>query len=219
MGQVAVLDEIIEIKRHQRAIVVGRTGSGKTTFSKSVITQFPFVVAMDPKGRFNLPWGRIAQSPDQLYRMEPRPFEPQIYRPERRYYRDQEAWNSVFDLVYRRQNTTLYVDEVEGVIDAPRVPDAYEDCISRGRELNIRVISCNQRPTLIPLRLLTEADHYVMYRLQWEDDVKRMATLMGKEVLEPLPLTEEHAFYYYRVGGKVSKHVLNLPEGGASNVD
>jgi ABC-type dipeptide/oligopeptide/nickel transport system ATPase component len=205
-----IADEIIDIQRDQRAIFVGRTGSGKSTLAASLLTQFPYVVVIDEKGRFQLPWSRTAKTPAELFRQEIKPFEPQIYKPDLPHWQLEE-YDKVFRWVFERQNTTLYVDEIGAAVNGPNSPPYYGGCITRGRELNIRVISGTQRPSRIPINLLSEADHYVMYSLQWEDDRKRMAQLMGEEVL--IPLTDPHAFYYYEVGGGPARqYILDLED-------
>jgi len=58
------------------------------------------------------------------------------------------------------------------------------------------MITCTQRPTGIDLRLLSEAEHYVCFRLRKENDRKRMAEVMGdKVVTHP---ARGHAFWYMR---------------------
>lgn len=207
-------DDIVDIGPKERAVFVGRTMSGKTTLAKHLLPQYPFVVVIDPKGTFELPGSRIATTPEELRRLPVQPYEPQIYRPHEQYW-TVDAYDEVFRTVYQRRNTTCYVDEVYGVMRGPQVPLYYRAIITRGAELHIRVISATQRPSRIPLEILTESDHYVLYTLTAEDDVKRMAEHMGQTVLEPL--TVEHSFYYYRVGGQNAPRVykLRLPEEAA----
>jgi hypothetical protein len=69
--------------------------------------------------------------------------------------------------------------------------------LTRGRSKHIRSINCTQRPFSVPLGILTEAEHYCVFRLTMQDDRKRMASIIGPEVLAEPP--DRYSFWYYNV--------------------
>ena len=88
-------------------------------------------------------------------------------------------WDPYIDAVMERENITLYIDEVYGVVQGRNATDALRAVITRGRELGIGVWSATQRPKDIPLIVISEADWFFMFQLRVEGDRKRMAEFMA----------------------------------------
>ena len=203
--------EIVDIEETERAVFVGRTGSGKTLLAKSLLVTYPHVLAIDEKAEFRLPRdivvNRLDDLPGVLDEMKNRPFHPVIYQPEPEFW-NIESYNEVFRLVYLRRHMTVYVDEIYAVMKSLTFPHWYQAVLTRGRSLGIRTISCTQRPSRIPISVLSESEHYAVFQLQMEEDRAKMAGLIGREVLaEKIP---EHSFWYYNVGqtGPAERYII-----------
>jgi hypothetical protein len=196
------LKQVIRIERDQRALVVGRTGSGKSELVRALLADEKWIAVVDPKRDFWLPDEVEVDSPadfrralDEQVRAEP--YKPIVYRPTPELLMDSGAYDAIFRAVWERKNTRLYVDEVYRVLRGMQATPYYNALITQGRGLGISVIQSSQRPARIPVELLSESEHYIMFELRWEDDVDRMASLMGEAVEEPL--TTEYSFYYHYI--------------------
>jgi hypothetical protein len=104
-------------------------------------------------------------------------------------------WEDVFGLCFAAGNLTIYVDEAYTLSEPGARPGAMLRAIwTRGREFNIGAWAATQRPTWLPLFILSEADYYFVFRLTLSDDRRRMAEFMGEEVMRPIK--DRHGFYY-----------------------
>lgn len=118
------------------------------------------------------------------------------YRPEIQY-NNVYGYNEVYEWAYRRGDIVVYTDEAFQVHRGSFAPDYLRHCLTSGRELGVGMILASQRPRGIDLRVMTEAEVLVMFKLRHRDDKKRMAEFMGEEVMRKLP---EFAFWYVRDG-------------------
>lgn len=195
----------------ERALLVGKTGSGKTTLARSLIANRPYLVVMDTKAEIDLPGMRVVSGIDDLRRIKSDDPSPVVYRPDVTAGRDDH--DLMLRWVYERGNTTLYVDEVLAIMeDAPTAPPYYRAILSRGRSRNIRTISATQRPASIPLLLLSETDHVFLFRLQLEEDRRRMAAIIGPRALRP-PSCRYCFVYHNLASGETSEHHLVMGGG------
>ncbi|MHA2642967.1 MAG: hypothetical protein V2G41_10000 [bacterium JZ-2024 1] len=108
-----------------------------------------------------------------------------------------EKLDLIADWIYRRENCTYYIDEVFDCCVDNYSPVYLRRVLKQGRSKNIRAIVTTQRPSRIPLDILSEAEHYFCFRLQLKDDRRRMSEFMGDAVL--VPPAREHSYYYYNV--------------------
>ncbi len=189
-------------KKTERMIVVGATGTGKSTLVRQLLPAYKSVLAIDPigylgatDGKGHLDGYKLAQTPDEVARLGKRhkliQYRP---RPEFHYW---EPYDQVFHWVFERGNTLLFNDEAYRVMRNNReAPTWLNACSTAGRQRGVGMITCTQRPTGIDLRLLSEAEHYVCFRLRKEVDRKRMAEVMGDRVVTHP--ARGHAFWYMR---------------------
>lgn len=183
----------------ERAVIVGKTGSGKTTLARALLQSRPFVVIYDAKGLLRWPdYVRYVTLEEciasKLHRM--------IYAPRHEELADIDPTyvNRFFQWVYLRANTTLYVDEVYSVCNRGEIPRYYHACLTRGREFNISTFSSTQRPKQIPAVVLSESEHYYVFQLILPQDRQR--------VREIIPVTDnelrnlgDHKFLYSKADG------------------
>lgn len=180
------------IQPYERVTMLGKTGSGKTYLGKAYASGFDNVLVLDTKGTFT--WGRgvpIIRTFDQLRKVGAGKF---IYRPI-----DSEMnsdfYDAFFEFIYKRRHTVAFVDELNQVMEnAHDILPNWKNIMQRGRELNVGIFNCTQRPTFVPRMTFSEAEHTFCFRLKLEDDRRRVAEYMGQDALTVN--LKKHGFIY-----------------------
>ncbi len=171
-------------RRDQRMMIVGATGSGKTTLAARLLPSSGALLVIDSKCTFGGVGGREdlwrVSTPSQLRRLPKKATRIQ-YRPDVAF-QNIDAYDEVFEWAFRRQKVFVYVDETFLVMKGTYSPDYLRACITSGRELGIGMVFATQRPSGIDQRILTESEHFAMFRLRKKLDRERMADCMGEEV-------------------------------------
>lgn len=183
------------IKTSQRVFTAGKTGSGKTYLWRHMLSSVPRLVVLDGKGTLSN-WG-LADWEDREQRRDfgrGNPARLRVLAPAGE--RDlNEFWDDILWECYQTQDVLIYCDELYAVNqpNKPALP-ALHAVYTRGRELNVGMISVTQRPTWIPLVVMSEADWFFCFRLQLHEDRQRIAAFMGPDVLTPP--RDKFGFYY-----------------------
>jgi hypothetical protein len=183
------------IRRDQRAFFVGKTGSGKTSLAKALLYKQNHVCILDPKRTFSLP----ERWPHTIYTdvngvVSHNEAETLIYRPTLDEMRT--GCDQFFYWAFDRQNTLIYVDEVISIVNGPRIYPGYETVLKMGRERNVGCWSATQRPASVPLAIMSESEHFFVFRLTNIEDRKRVSDWTGHTAIMKIP-KDLHGFYYY----------------------
>jgi hypothetical protein len=110
---------------------------------------------------------------------------------------NKEYYEVFFKWIYFRRNTIVLIDELMSFTTPTYCPEYLKGIYTRGRELNVTAWACTQRPKNIPLICMSEATHFFIFRLNIEDDRKRLVEVAGcKEFMELLP---KHVYWYYNI--------------------
>jgi hypothetical protein len=199
----------------QRGLLVGQTGCGKTTLGKWMLRNYSYCLALDPKISLgtsdaepegHLPGFELARSPEELAELAGS-YDRLQYRPDPEYQQFEE-WERVYRWVFDRKNTFVYTDETNLVCKGPYPTDGMRACVTSGRERGIGMLHATQRPANIPGILLSESEHFYVFRLEKLDDRRRMAEMMPEDVVrEP---AKGHGFWYQGPGRKLTYLTLNL---------
>jgi DNA helicase HerA-like ATPase len=176
----------------QRVLVLGSTGSGKTTVGAWLLSAAPFheipYVIIDYKrdgllgaikGKREIGFNEVPTEPG-LYHLKPNPV------------MDDEKMEGWLQRVWAKRNIGLYVDE------ALRLPTkktgAFESILTQGRSLFIPVISLSQRPVDLTRYAFSEANHVIVLRLTDRRDRENVSKYVPIET--DYRLNKFHSLWY-----------------------
>lgn len=95
--------------------------------------------------------------------------------------------------IHAEGNCGIFVDEGYELGNSM----AFKLVLTQGRSLNIPIITCTQRPKLVPIAVFSEANFFMIYNMTHPDDKKLAADYVGQK--KPLPRLPRFHFYWYDV--------------------
>ena len=194
----------LQVRGDERVAYIGKTGSGKTFAAAAIVSPLPRLMVLDPKGTLKGKWGLrdwTATEARALKRGEP--VRVRIPAPL------DGDWEPYFKAAYEAGSVCVYIDEVYGVVPPGHNPSPYFTALyTRGRELGIGVHAATQRPSKIPLFVLSEAEWTLCFRLQLLHDRKRMQEVIGS--IPDVSPEDPHGFYLYHASWDDARYYRRL---------
>lgn len=197
----------ISLQTNERIIIVGKTGTGKTTLARYITTATRRLMVIDSKGSLGK-WDLEPFDDESLERLRSgkEPVRARVLKPPES---GREFYAEVFKEIYDAGNVVVYIDELFAVVPpGSRAPEYMTACYTRGREFGVGVWASTQRPSSIPLIAISEAEHFFMFRLTLAEDRKRMSEFMGEAVLRPI--RDRHGFYYVNAAADGVTYIKTL---------
>jgi hypothetical protein len=105
------------------------------------------------------------------------------------------------DYGFRQGNIILFIDEIAPLVKATRIPDGLYDCLIMGASRGVTVVAVSQRPKDIHNIILSEAYTKILFRLNLEDDRKKIKGIADQEVADALHNLPNTHFIYVRADG------------------
>lgn len=179
------------VRGDERVAFVGKTSSGKTFAAEALANPLPRMVVLDPKGMLRNQWGLTDWDGNQAKLLaKGKPCRIRVPAP------FDGDWEPYLKASYFAGGVTVYIDEVYGVVPPGRNPSEYLTALyTRGRELGIGVWAATQRPSKIPLFVLSEAEWSFVFRLLLLKDRQRMQETIGR--IPEVPAKDDHGFWLY----------------------
>jgi hypothetical protein len=189
----------------QRALFVGKTGSGKTYAMLRLLGRYyrtRQIQILDTKGDSGI--RRLAAPVAERLRDVPRWRWPQhpvvVYRPRAEELGSLETLDAWCLWIYDRGHTIAVVDEISQVADETRPGPGFLSMVTRGRDRDVSVWMATQRPRRIPAICYTEAEHYYIFWLADRRDRERVAEFTLPAVADPVP--DPHGFWYVNASAR-----------------
>lgn len=193
----------MNIKDNERAVFIGKTGSGKSHLMRKFCSQFDRVVFIDPKHEnFELPATLKTHSIEEIFQEMKKPTFFIVFQPIRW---DEDEFNRLCEGLFYIGDFRLFLDEIH-----LKPVEWHRTLIRAGRSKGIGMFHICQRPIFIDNFVLSESEHFFLFHLQMDKpDKDKIAGIVGQEVFEAYEKLEEHEFIYYsaREGMKLYKPV------------
>lgn len=201
---------------NDRYAIVGKTGSGKTSFA--MVLAGTMALAMpppweawwldtkgDPKDTQQLRrWGfrNAASKRDQTqtgglpnakyFRIAPVPGNPDSVMMQAQ---------EILGAAYKRRHVLVIVDEYTQVVISKRTAgENLLNIFTRGRGLDIGIIGMTQEPVDIPRQLISQASHLILFSLTYQTDIEYMRKLF-RGYTPPIKMGHRYGFWWSWVDG------------------
>ena len=192
----------IKINASDRIFVTGRTGSGKSVLMKQLlIPNIANYVIYDYKHEITLPDSIIF---NKITDFKLHPNESAIiYRPGTG---SDEEFNQLCRQVFYRGNNTLILDEIASHMTSTKICQWHDTIMRLGRSKRVGIINCTQRPRICHNNVISQCEHFFIFKLTQQTDKKKMAEFCGDEVMQDI---EKYWFWYYNI--EAEKPILSKP--------
>lgn len=189
---------MFRITNDKHVIVAGNTGTGKTFLSRRLLKDVQRLVVFDGKGTLDN-WNTEEWNKQSVRRLlEGEPVRVRIKTPIGSVNEILDEMDEYFKTIYTAGNVIVYLDEVFSVANANNSPPFLTALYTRGREFRIGVWTACQRVYNIPLFAFSQSDFFIVFRMNMQEDLKRLSTVMGDEVQRIRP--KGHDFIFYQNG-------------------
>lgn len=168
----------IAIAADNRVLIVAATGAGKTYLARKLLIGRDRLVVVDPKHTFSWGMGKTYDRILTLTQLQKWKGDGSvIYRPS-----DSELiayCEGFWKWAWKNAPLRVYIDEITEMTPAVHPPRGLRRAIKMGREKKLAVWYASQRPSLIPIALISEAEQVFCGLLRNPDDRIKMAKFTG----------------------------------------
>jgi energy-coupling factor transporter ATP-binding protein EcfA2 len=177
-----------------RVVLIGHSGSGKSTMLRALTSGYRHQVVIDAKHEETLARSLTVYTPAEFARTFPQRARRVVFRPD-----PEGKGGDDVDEVMRRVlhygRTALVVHDGALYASSGAIVPAYRRAQLIGRTIQVPVWTGLQRPVDVHNVLLSEANHVFLFALALESDRTKVAGIVGRGALEPPD--RPFAFGYY----------------------
>ena len=198
--------DTLEIGTNDRVSIFGKTGAGKTFFSKNwLLPHYSHYVFWDIKHENNDVLHDIIVSTPKELKKEIVKNNRILYQPRKP---NDEDFNEVCEIIFNSGNMALYVDESAFVSTPSKILYWHKVLITQGRSYGSGIVNVSQRPRDIHNTLISESEHLFIFVLSLETDIMKLKYQIG-DAADEISALQEHYFIYYSV--RTNKSFLFKP--------
>lgn len=169
-------------KKRDIILVLGRTGQGKSVWTRTFLKPQRRLFAYDPLMETNVSYYDTQKLLSYYDKIEKRRELNGRLRIGARHFDDVPLLNSS---AYLSQNCWLSLEEASVVFEGNhRCPDWIRDSIFIGRHVNLSILVTAQRPTSIPVDLRSQASRVVCFNQHEKKDVSWLENFFGERIDE-----------------------------------
>jgi len=185
------------ILSNSRTFITGKTGVGKTYWTKKVLLPlFPgIVVYHDPKlecddlkGTFYL-----VTCPKELHNALEAGRKKILYQPKDLSWID---FNEMCRVIYMKGNSTLFLDEAALFCSASEINEWHQNIMCRGRSRGVGIVNLTQRPRSCHALLISEAENFIIFRLQLQTDIAKVKYIVPVEYQDKIYTLEDYNYLF-----------------------
>lgn len=190
------------IKKREVIIVLGVTGSGKTTWTKKFTDGETRLLAYDIAHDFNVAYMNAEELIEQNEN-PPETFRYGVWTPD-----DVET---LIASAFVWGKCTLMLEELSTLYKTgEKISGPIGEVVYLGRHQTVTLICIAQRATSIPIAIRSQASRIVTFRQQEDDDVKSLVGKFGKERCARMTgLQDLHCMDWWK--GEVSEYKITHP--------
>lgn len=206
--------ETIKLGRNDRGVLIGKTGCGKTTLARFLVEDKmkPYSVTWNPKGSEAIsrwPHHHVS-SLNALYDAADEGHQRIVFTPHPYLAEDAAEQEELFYWVYENRHRRFYIDEATAIVyGGSKAPRGLLALINRGRERGISTLVATQRPSGVPLNILSESEHYYIFKTLLPQDRQRVEAITGISV-EAQGELSDHEFFYFSLSRGAYPQKLKL---------
>lgn len=159
----------------QHLVFCGTTGSGKSYFAKKLMEKFDRYFIFDTHGTFKIDGVSVSTPKNLIQKLKG--FDRIRYTPDFDY-RTKDFYNYVIKkLVIDKagKKRIIYIDEIFHLGFGISFPDWISRGISTARQRQTSFWIASQRPSNIPMAVLTEATKIYCFYLSYEEDINKLS--------------------------------------------
>lgn len=195
--------------RNEIVVVLGKKGTGKTTWTKNFLKDRNRFIIFDYNREYgNL--GYVVSSSVKLIDVIKLNYDKNfriVYQPDDTETLDQHV-EHISSIAYATTNLTFVLEEADLVSDASTMPDGLAKLVNYGRHRAIDLVVLSRRAHRMPRDITANADIIITYVQREPRDIKYISDYMGSDVaaeVQKLQKTENFSEFIIWKDGEYTK--------------
>lgn len=179
---------LIKLPEYGKHLVfAGTTGSGKTYLAERMLVNYDSYFAIDTQDSLNLEAVKVTNP--EFLRLKLLAFKKIRYVPKPEYL-NKTSWDYVFRELLnfsskkKQRPKVVYIDEIYHVGYGAGFPSWLPKAITTARQRKLSFWISTQRPSQIPMPILSECSKFFIFYLGYEEDIKKMSKFSRDDKLK-----------------------------------